>query len=457
MVLPAQFPRYRPLSPSSPAQVPLSRISWMKKNCWNGSTYLIYALGMGCLGTFIVNVVSHMTWHMREWGLMPIQKFPPMDIGRIKLEGIVMPNFDNQEGFLSGFKGIAEGLSQSIENFSDSFSNSTSKVIFASGSAMLSLYLLYRGVRTGFNYGEKKLIDSLGRPVLSKTYKMEDRITKMYQGLMSPLTWAYSFFFEKASAKEKPTPIFSPEIEEKMEEMIQSIELISKKEGYFYNALLWGPPGTGKTMSAEYIAEKAGVNFIEISGGDIVKFSGSNQHPVALLDQVFTRMNASDLPTLLFIDELDAIGLDRSRLDPSRVEILNALLNLTGTPSKKIILMAATNRPEDLDSALLSRFSDNWHITPPKEKERLEMLRMYIHYFFEDPEDLKVFSSDLLDKLNFVLEGQTGRSIHALVNKWLLKKNRSTDLALTKEAVLMATHTFLEEQKTLKEVLVNKS
>ncbi len=428
--------------------------SWFGEKAWQAAAYTANALWMHYLGSLIYNSGSYVNRWMQNLGLLPIQKLPDTDIGKISIGGIKLPDWSNQKSFLSGFKQITTDLASSIENFSNSLSDSTAKVFYVSGSACLSLYILYSGLKMGFKYAEKKLIDPLGRPVLSKTYKMDDRITHFYNYFMAPIEWASQWMYSKKPSVEKLTPIFNAKIEKKMEEMIQSIQLISQTSGVFYNVLLWGPPGTGKTMGAEYIADKMGVNFIEISGGDIAKFMGSNQHPVALIDQVFSRMNASDRPVILFIDELDAIGLDRSRLDPSRIEILNALLNHTGSPSKKIILMGATNRPEDLDAALLSRFSEKWHITPPEKKERLEMLRMYVYYFFKEAEDLKVFTPELLGQLNEVLEGQTGRSIHALLNKWLLKKHKN--LRLSKEMILKATLEFLEDQKELQKVFANK-
>ncbi len=146
-------------------------------------------------------------------------------------------------------------------------------------------------------------------------------------------------------------------------------------------ALLVGPPGTGKTLLARAVAGEAGVPFFSLSGSDFVEmFVGVGASRVRDL----FKQAAQNAPCIIFIDELDAIGKSRdSRLggNDEREQTLNQLLaEMDGfDPSKGIIILAATNRPEILDKALLrpGRFDRRIIVERPDLKGRIDVLKVH--------------------------------------------------------------------------------
>ncbi len=146
-------------------------------------------------------------------------------------------------------------------------------------------------------------------------------------------------------------------------------------------ALLVGPPGTGKTLLARAVAGEADVPFFSLSGSDFVEmFVGVGASRVR---DLFKQAGQS-APCIIFIDELDAIGKSRdSRLggNDEREQTLNQLLaEMDGfDPSKGIIILAATNRPEILDKALLrpGRFDRRIIVERPDLKGRIDVLKVH--------------------------------------------------------------------------------
>ncbi|MGN0203558.1 MAG: ATP-dependent zinc metalloprotease FtsH, partial [Coprococcus sp.] len=146
-------------------------------------------------------------------------------------------------------------------------------------------------------------------------------------------------------------------------------------------ALLVGPPGTGKTLLARAVAGEANVPFFSLSGSDFVEmFVGVGASRVR---DLFKQAQQS-APCIIFIDELDAIGKSRdSRYggNDEREQTLNQLLaEMDGfDPSKGIIILAATNRPEILDKALLrpGRFDRRIIVERPDLKGRIDVLKVH--------------------------------------------------------------------------------
>ncbi|MCR5451932.1 MAG: ATP-dependent zinc metalloprotease FtsH [Lachnospiraceae bacterium] len=147
-------------------------------------------------------------------------------------------------------------------------------------------------------------------------------------------------------------------------------------------ALLVGPPGTGKTLLAKAVAGEAGVPFFSLAGSDFVEmFVGVGASRVRDLFKDATKM----APCIIFIDEIDAIGKSRdSRYgggNDEREQTLNALLaEMDGFDTTKgMLILAATNRPEVLDKALLrpGRFDRRIIVDRPDQKGRLETLKVH--------------------------------------------------------------------------------
>ncbi len=162
--------------------------------------------------------------------------------------------------------------------------------------------------------------------------------------------------------------------------------------------LLVGPPGTGKTLLARAVAGEAGVPFFSISGSDFVEmFVGVG---AARVRDLFEQAKQK-APCIVFVDELDALGKARGMgpvTHEEREQTLNQLLvELDGfDPRVGVILMAATNRPEILDPALLraGRFDRQVLVDRPDKIARLAILKVHAQQVTFDPEvDLEVFAA----------------------------------------------------------------
>ena len=176
--------------------------------------------------------------------------------------------------------------------------------------------------------------------------------------------------------------------EESKESLREIVDFLHNPEKYTKigaklpkGALLVGPPGTGKTLLAKAVAGEAGVPFFSLSGSDFVEmFVGVGASRVRDL----FKQAQQNAPCIIFIDELDAIGKSRdSRFggNDEREQTLNQLLaEMDGFDSSKgIIILAATNRPEILDKALLrpGRFDRRIIVERPDLKGRIDVLKVH--------------------------------------------------------------------------------
>jgi len=180
--------------------------------------------------------------------------------------------------------------------------------------------------------------------------------------------------------------------------------------------LLVGPPGTGKTLLAKAVAGEAGVPFFSISGSEFVEmFVGVGAARVRdLFDQA-----RKAAPCIIFIDELDALGRSRvagpfgGGLDEKEQTLNQLLAELDGfDPSTGVILLAATNRPEILDPALLraGRFDRQVLVDRPDRQGRLEILKVHAR-------KVKLAPDIDLDTIAGLTTGFTGADIANLVNE----------------------------------------
>jgi len=144
--------------------------------------------------------------------------------------------------------------------------------------------------------------------------------------------------------------------------------------------LLYGPPGTGKTLLAKAVATESGANFISVKGPEVLsKWVGESERAIR---EIFKKARQS-APCVVFFDEVDAIAPRRgARFDSGVTErIVNQLLTeMDGIVAlRKVVVMAATNRPDILDTALLrpGRFDRIVYVPPPDVKARLEILKVH--------------------------------------------------------------------------------
>ena len=206
--------------------------------------------------------------------------------------------------------------------------------------------------------------------------------------------------------------------------------------------LLMGPPGTGKTLLARAVAGEAGVPFFSISGSEFIQmFVGVGASRVR--DLFKTAKDAS--PAILFVDEIDAVGRVRGAGlgggHDEREQTLNQILSeMDGfSPSESVIVLAATNRPDVLDPALLrpGRFDRHVTVDRPNQKARIALFKVHT-------KNVPLATDVDLERLATATVGLTGADIRNLVNEaalWATRHDKdavdSSDFDYARDKVLM--------------------
>jgi len=209
--------------------------------------------------------------------------------------------------------------------------------------------------------------------------------------------------------------------------------------------LLYGPPGTGKTLLAKAVANESEANFIGIRGPEVLsKWVGESEKRVR---EIFRKARQA-APTVIFIDEIDAIAQARGS-DVNRVmdTLLNQLLTeMDGIEENSgVVVIAATNRPDILDPALLrpGRFDRLILVPAPDEKARLEILKVHTRR-------VPLARDVSLEELAKKTEGYSGADLAALVREAALIALRRAVSITPKELIEEQAEEFLEKLRVSK-------
>ncbi len=205
-------------------------------------------------------------------------------------------------------------------------------------------------------------------------------------------------------------------------------------------ALLVGPPGTGKTLLAKAVAGEASVPFFSLSGSDFVEmFVGVGASRVRDL----FKQAAAKAPCIIFIDEIDAIGKSRDSQiggNDEREQTLNQLLaEMDGFDSSKgVVILAATNRPEILDKALLrpGRFDRRIIVEKPDLIGREAILKVHI-------KNVKMADDVDLHEMALATSGAVGADLANMVNEAALRAVRMNRTAVTQEDLMEAVEVII--------------
>lgn len=251
---------------------------------------------------------------------------------------------------------------------------------------------------------------------------------------------------KKLVNSEKPNVKFDDVagVEEAKEEVQEIVDYLKNPDKYLRlgakipkGILLVGPPGTGKTLLARAVAGEADVPFFSISASSFIEmFVGVGASRVRDLFE-----NAKkEAPSIVFIDEIDAIGKSRSSSpmggNDEREQTLNQLLSeMDGFDADKspVIVMAATNRPEILDAALLrpGRFDRQVLVDKPDFKGRMDILKIHM-------KDVK-FADDIdIEEIARLTTGLAGADLENVVNEAALLAGRESKKAVTQADMVEA-------------------
>ena len=252
-------------------------------------------------------------------------------------------------------------------------------------------------------------------------------------------------------------------LDEEKHELVEIVDFLKKPEEFHKmgakvprGVLLCGKPGTGKTLIAKAIAGEANVPFISMSGSEFIEmFAGLGASRVRKLFEKARKMS----PCIIFIDEIDAIGARRtsnSGAESENNQTLNQLLvEMDGFESEEnIIVLAATNRPEMLDKALLrpGRFDRQIMIAAPDQRGREEILKIHSKdkKFAEDV-SLKTISEDTAGFTGAELANVLNEAaIIATIKKHRAITNQDLDDAVKKVTVGLEKHSRIISDKDKK-------
>ena len=259
--------------------------------------------------------------------------------------------------------------------------------------------------------------------------------------------------FGKSKAKmymEKQTGVTFKDVagqDEAKESLVEIIDFLHNPQKYTdigaklpKGALLVGSPGTGKTLLAKAVAGEAGVPFFSISGSDFVEmFVGMGASRVRDLFQQAAKV----APCIIFIDEIDAVGRSRDNRygnNSEQEQTLNQLLSeIDGfEPSKGIVCLAATNRPEILDKALLrpGRFDRRIIVDRPNLQGRLDTLKVHTR-------KIKLSEDVDLKKIAQATAGAVGADLANLVNEAALRAVRLGRQTVNQEDLMVSFETVI--------------
>ncbi len=269
-----------------------------------------------------------------------------------------------------------------------------------------------------------------------------------------------------------------PIIEAKIEEVILSPDHKTSLSNFAYdtkrthenrlnfrNALFYGEPGTGKTMFAKRLAKYCNMDYAILSGADFSQFKDGKD--IEELHKFFDWAQHSKQGLIVFIDEADSFLRKRKDLTNKAINLINAFLSRTGESSNKIMFIFATNHPEILDPAVMSRIHSKINFPAPETNERKQILDLYLEkYIKNDTKTVKIngqkttrqiymqpeIDSNFINHLAQKTDGFSGRDLsQTVLDMQISAYNRGNDV-LTKEMAEQAIDQKIREARELKDM-----
>ena len=313
-------------------------------------------------------------------------------------------------------------------------------VLTAAGTAFATY-----GIRTGWRAVERNLT----RPKLIIASSKKTLLQRVKDRLL----------FRHRTPDVVPDMIFHEELETRLRDIVRATQTIHARTNAgstnvkYRNLMLWGPPGTGKTMFAKRLAIESGLEWAIMSGSSFAKFSDGEG--IRALDELFKWANKSK-GLLLFIDEAEAFLAKREQMDinSKAYQLLTNFLNYTGERSNRFMIVFATNHKQVIDSAIHRRIDDLVELPLPGAAERFRVLQLYRNkILFDMEQNGKIFvdsaqlcvDDEKLTEIAKKTEGLSNGDLEGIVN--IIKTDADiTEYGLvTSEVVDMAVQHALEK------------
>lgn len=354
----------------------------------------------------------------------------------------------------TGKNGLFNEIGQITQGAIGSVFNYRNAMQFALPTAAGTIIALsaYYGPKVFWNVLEQRLLTPKPAILLpGSKYGRKDRLHRWWTGYKTP-----PMIFD-ASVKER-----LEEIEEKTRNIRDHIYQGQKIT--YDNLLLYGNPGTGKTLFAEILADKTNMDILKVTAASLLQ---SGVEGIKYFDELITMANKSKYGVIIFVDEADALFVDRDTLKPDsdHYKVLNHILAVTGSGSNKFMLIAATNHAYVMDPAMGRRFQDRVLMPLPDANTRKELLHIYMdeQLFNEKNRSAQFISAanSILTnaKIKSIVEQTAGLS-HAEIKDMVTimgkKANATKDGIITRRNVDTAVSEAIEKKKALERDLLER-
>lgn len=347
-----------------------------------------------------------------------------------------------------------KGTAEAAKAYVDGILAQPVKIVAMGTATILAYYVI--------KYGAQYVDEQMRLPQLAEETSLVGRKQKM-------VNWLTGAKLESNLSD----VILAPEIAAQIETVSGSLGNIVKNNSYLPNIMLWGPPGTGKTMVAKRLARSCGLDYIYFAASSLDKFS--LEDALKNIADVFEAAKRNPKKVMVIIDEAEVALVQRRPDLPEKTrKIITQLLTYTGTETRDYMCVFMTNRPEDLDEAVLSRIDMKLYIGTPEDAQREDIISLYVKKFLVNGEHLVkqpdglwdwmfggsvpptkaviedgLFTEEYKKDISDRLKGFTGRDISKLILAMLNSAYATADCKLTKAMVEKAVQTKLDEAEAL--------
>ena len=242
----------------------------------------------------------------------------------------------------------------------------------------LALFVSFFAARELMRVLAEEVKRQIGMPSLVRESSMRTGLAGMLAAMWGPVRDLIAPVLCPTRGDAFGSIVLPGKLEADLRTAARSIENAKRNHAPLRHIMFHGPPGTGKTMAAQLLARHCGLDYAIMSGGDVAPLGAQ---AVEELHKLFAWARGSSRGVLLFIDEAEAFLGSRGRGNVSEHlrNVLSALLYHTGTQSTQYMLVLATNRPQELDSAVLDRVDISMYFPVPDAAQRARLVYSYLH------------------------------------------------------------------------------